>query len=153
MERNADEEIRTIVNGWRGNNGCLTIRLKHALHLLPSRLRLLEELETRVPKVQRPFLEDVYLPRPSNGELDSVSDGDDECRENGKGEGVRDNVGVADDEESEEELPGIIPEYSVLLSARSDKGKTTTLDGLLLKVSPKLTSEGMSCSSSGESSK
>jgi len=105
----------------------------NALHFLPSRLRLLEELEIKVRKFQPPSLEDGYLPRPSSGELDSVSDGDDECRENGVGEGARDGVGVTESEESEDDLPDITTEYPV--SVRSDKGKTATLDRPFLRAS------------------
>lgn len=93
------------------------------LHLLPSRLRLLGELEPQLRQIQRLSPEVVYLPRPSRGELDSVSDEDEEWRENGRGEDARDGVGVVDDEESEDDLPGITSGYPVSVKEqRSDKG-------------------------------
>lgn len=104
-----------------------------------------------MPQCQPLSLEDVYLPRPSSGELDSVSDGDDECRENGEGEGVGEGDGVADNEESEDNLPDIIPGYPK--SVRSDKGMIAVLDGPSLKVSMKSMPEGMSCSSLVKGSK
>lgn len=70
---------------------------------------------------------------PRSGELDSVSDGDDECRENGVGEEERDGVGVPESEESEDNLPDITTGY--LVSVRSDKGKTATLDRPFLRAS------------------
>jgi hypothetical protein len=55
--------------------------------------------------------------------LDSVSDRDEEWRENGRGEEARDSVGVVDDEEPEGHLPGITSRYPASVKEqRSDKG-------------------------------
>jgi hypothetical protein len=101
---------------------CLKIPLK-VLHLLPSCLRLLRELEPKLRQIQWCSPEEVYLPRPSRGELDSVSDRDEEWRENSRGKEARDGVGVVDDEEPEYDLPGITSGYPASVKEqRSDQG-------------------------------